>query len=110
MPCSTSYQKELLALTGQDLHDLVATEKHRAVSADHLLVPSMPNPDEIAPSWTVDWVREHLPAVATDGKPRLLYVTRGSRPNSRRLVDEVACGRVLSSVVLPNQPRHDVGA
>jgi len=88
VPCSTSYQKELLALTGLDVHDLVATEKHRAVSADHLLAPSMPNPEEIAPSWTVEWVREHLPAVATDDKPRLLYVTRGSGPNTRRLVDE----------------------
>ena len=38
----------------------------------------------------MEWVREHLPAVATDDKPRLLYVTRGSGPNTRRLVDEEA--------------------
>jgi capsular polysaccharide biosynthesis protein len=88
VPRSTSYQQELLALVGLDLHDLVATEKDRAVSADHLLVPSHPNPEEIAPSWTVEWVRKQLPARHTDDKPRRLFVTRGSGPNTRRLVDE----------------------
>ncbi|MGI9084587.1 MAG: glycosyltransferase family 61 protein [Aeromicrobium sp.] len=88
VPRSASYQQELLALAGLDVHDLVATEKHRAVSADHLLVPSMPNPEEMAPSWTVQWVRERLAPDRTDGKPRLLYVTRGSGRHTRRLVDE----------------------
>ena len=88
VPCGTSYEKELLALTGLDRYDLVATGKHRAVSADHLLVPSMPNPFEVAPTWMVEWVRAQLPPDRTDDKPRRLYVTRGSGPNTRRLVDE----------------------
>ena len=90
VPRTTSYQRELLALVGLDKYDLVATEKNRAVSADHLLVPCMPNPQEIAPTWTVEWIRASLPAVRTDDKPGLLYVTRGSGPNTRRLVDEAA--------------------
>jgi capsular polysaccharide biosynthesis protein len=88
VPCSTSYEKELLALTGLDRYDLVATGKHRAVSADHLLVPSMPNPFEVAPTWMVEWVRAQLPPDRTDDKPLRLYVTRGSGPNTRQLVDE----------------------
>ncbi|MGH3474235.1 MAG: glycosyltransferase family 61 protein [Aeromicrobium sp.] len=88
VPCNTSYEKELLALTGLDQYDLVATDKHRAVSADHLLVPSMPNPFEVAPTWMVEWIRHALPPVHTDDKPRLLYVTRGSGRNTRRLIDE----------------------
>jgi capsular polysaccharide biosynthesis protein len=88
VPCATSYQRELLALAGIDSHHVVATEKHRAVSADRLLVPCLPNPEEIAPSWTVEWLRQCLPAARTEDKPRLLYVTRGSGPNTRRLVGE----------------------
>jgi capsular polysaccharide biosynthesis protein len=42
----------------------------------------------MAPSWVVEWIRDQLPAERTDNKPRLLYVTRGSGPNTRRLVDE----------------------
>jgi capsular polysaccharide biosynthesis protein len=88
VPNGTSYQRELLALVGLDAHDLVATEKNRAVSPDHLLVPSHPNPEEVAPSWMVRWLRDRLPAQHTDDKPRRLYVTRGSGPNTRRLVNE----------------------
>jgi capsular polysaccharide biosynthesis protein len=88
VPCATSYQKQLLALAGLDGYDLVPSGKHRAVSADRLLVPSMPNPEEIAPTWMVEWVREFLPPVRTSDKPRRIYVTRGSAPNTRRVVNE----------------------
>ena len=88
VPCATAYEKELLALVGLDGYDLVATKKHRAVSAGHLLAPSMPNRDEMAPSWMVEWVRRQFPPARTEDRPRLLYVTRGSGPNTRRLVDE----------------------
>jgi capsular polysaccharide biosynthesis protein len=88
LPTATRYQQELLALTGLDAARVVETRKHRAVRAETLLVPSLPNPDELAPGWLVDWVRDRLPAVDTDDKPRRLYVTRGHRPNTRRLVEE----------------------
>lgn len=88
VPSGTGYERELLAMTGLDQHDLLDTDRDRAFSADHLLVPSHPNPEEVAPSWTVEWLRNALPPAHTDDKPRRLYVTRGSGPNTRRLVDE----------------------
>ncbi len=88
VPCTSGYQREMLALAGLDRHDLIATGKHRAVSADHLLVPSISNSQEEAAQWMVDWVRATFPPDRTDDKPRRLYVTRGSGRNTRRLVDE----------------------
>lgn len=90
LPTATRYQQELLALTGLDAATVVETRKHRAVRAETLLVPALPNPDELAPGWLVGWLRERLPAVDTADKPRRLYVTRGDRPNTRRLVGEPA--------------------
>lgn len=88
VPNETSYQRELLALLGLDTVNIVAPRVDRAVSADRVYVPALPNPLEIAPSWIVEWTREQLPAVATDDKPKRLYVTRGSVRHTRRLVDE----------------------
>jgi capsular polysaccharide biosynthesis protein len=90
LPTVTPYQRELLALVGLDRADVVETRKHRAVRADTLLVPSLPNLDESAPPWLVAWLRDRLPAVDVAGKPRRLYVTRGNRAHTRRLESEPA--------------------
>lgn len=90
LPTATRYQQELLALTGLDTATVVETRKHRAVRAETLLVPSLPNPDELAPGWLVAWLRERLPAVDTADKPRRIFVTRGDRPHTRRLESEPA--------------------
>lgn len=88
VPAATAYHKELLALAGLDRLPVIATSKHRAVRAERLLVPSLPNPHEIAPPWMTDWVRAQFPPRDTVGRPRKLFVTRGGGPNTRRLVDE----------------------
>jgi capsular polysaccharide biosynthesis protein len=88
LPTGTRYQKELLALTGLDAATVVETRKHRAVRAERLLVPGLPNPDELAPAWLVGWLRDRLPPVDIANKPRRIYVTRGDRPNTRRLESE----------------------
>jgi len=88
VPCTTNYERELLAMLGLDKYSLVAAARGRAVSADRLFVPSLPNPLEVAPPWTVQWLREHLPSGGTANTPSRLYVTRGSGRNTRRLVDE----------------------
>jgi capsular polysaccharide biosynthesis protein len=88
VPSADGFEKELLGLAGLDAVSIVATAKHRAVSADRLLVPSLPNPKEMTPPWAVSWLRDRLPPERTDDKPRLIYVTRGSRRNTRRLVGE----------------------
>jgi capsular polysaccharide biosynthesis protein len=90
LPTVTRYQQELLALTGLDTATIVETRKHRAVRAERLLVPALANPDELAPAWLVAWLRERLPAVDTADKPTRIFVTRGNRPNTRRLESEPA--------------------
>ncbi|MDX6276865.1 MAG: hypothetical protein QOJ72_993 [Nocardioidaceae bacterium] len=90
VPSAAQWQRDFLALAGLDTHRIVETRKHRAVSADHLVVPCLPNPQEVAPRATVDWLRGRLQPLDVADKPKRIYVTRGSAPNTRRLVQEDA--------------------
>lgn len=90
VPATTRWQQDLLELVGLGDHRRIETQKHRAVSADHLVVPCLPNPKEVAPPSTIDWLRSRLTAHDTSDKPRRIYVTRGSTPNTRRFVQEEA--------------------
>lgn len=106
---ATRYQRELLALAGiGSVHSsrrrlvgaigdvpVVEPARHTSVRASCLLVPCLPNPDLMAPRWTTDWLRAHLPARTAAGRPRRLYVTRGSRRNTRRLANEPALWPIL---------------
>ncbi|MGH3411726.1 MAG: glycosyltransferase family 61 protein [Marmoricola sp.] len=85
---ATGYQRRLLQMAGIPADRVVATRKHRAVRAGRLLVPSLPNPDELAPPWVVQWLRATFPPVRTEGRPRRLYVTRGGGRHTRRLDSE----------------------
>lgn len=82
------YQRELLAMLGLDELTAIEPAHRRAVRAKRLLVPSLPNPDLMAPTWTMNWLKGALPAQHTGGLPRRLYLTRGSAPNTRRLNHE----------------------
>jgi capsular polysaccharide biosynthesis protein len=95
----TGFQRQLLELALGPVRDgrlltgygdplIVEPARDTSLRAEIVLAPCLPNPDLIAPRWTTDWLRAHLPARATAGKPRRLYVTRGSRRNSRRLSNE----------------------
>ena len=88
VPAGAKYQRDLLALTGLDELPVVETRKHRAVSADRLIVPCLPNPKEVAPTATVECLRSRLPARAVEGLPKRIYVTRGTARNTRRVVNE----------------------
>ena len=88
VPAEAAWQKGLLELTGLDAFPIVAASADRAIRADRLLVPGFSNRLEVAPQQTVDWLRERLPAKDTTDKPKLLYVTRGNTPNTRRIVQE----------------------
>ena len=90
VPTETRYQRELLAISGLDKQRIVPTAKHSAVRADRLLVPSLPNVDEYMPPWIPRWLREQLPSGDLGERPRRIYVTRGSGPNTRRLTTEEA--------------------
>ncbi|MCW2751985.1 MAG: hypothetical protein JWR83_3095, partial [Aeromicrobium sp.] len=90
VPSDGQWQRDLLALVGLDGYPIIQTQKHRAVSADHLVVPCLPNPKEVAPRATVEWLRSRLTAQDVTDKPKRIYVTRGSAPNTRRMVHEDA--------------------
>jgi capsular polysaccharide biosynthesis protein len=95
LPTTTSYQKQLLELTGLDRYPVVESGKKVAVQADRLLVPSASNPLEVAPRWMVDWVRKQLPAGDLSDKPRRIYVTRGGGRHTRRLESEAEAWPLL---------------
>lgn len=95
LPTTEPYQRQLLELTGLDRYPVVETGKNRAVRASRLLVPSAPNPLEVAPRWMIDWVRKQLPAGDVTGKPRRIYVTRGGAKHTRRLESEAEAWPLL---------------
>ncbi|WP_310962210.1 glycosyltransferase family 61 protein [Nocardioides terrisoli] len=89
------YQRELLGMLGIDTLPVVEPGKHRAVRARRLLVPSLSNPDLMAPSWTQSWLKRRLPDRGGPDLPRRLYLSRGTKRNTRRLVDEDRHMKVL---------------
>lgn len=84
----TGYQRQLLEMVGLTSAPVIEAAADVQVRAARLLVPCIPNPDLMAPRWTTDWLRTTMPPRDLEGRPRRLYVTRGDRPNTRRLVDE----------------------
>lgn len=88
VPSRAGYQRQLLGMLGLGTMPIVEAGKHRAVSASRLFVPCVPNPDLVAPRWTIDWLRRQFPAQNSASAPRRLYLTRGDQPNTRRLVNE----------------------
>ena len=84
----TRWARDLVALAGIDEHLLVEPVKHLSLRAERLLVPSLPNPRNLAPPWITEWLRTHLRPSTAAGLPRRLYVTRGDVRNTRRLVHE----------------------
>lgn len=86
----SGYQRQLLAMAGLDTERIrvVQPGKKVAVRAKNLVVPAMPNPDLIAPTWTTAWLKDRLPAQETTERPKRIYITRGSAKNTRRLVNE----------------------
>lgn len=89
---NTGYQRQLLSLIGLDPEKIrvVNPGKKVAVRASNLVVPCIPNPDLIAPTWTTSWLKENLPAKQLTDRPKRLYITRGDAKNTRRVVNEDA--------------------
>ncbi len=83
------YQEELLDKLGLAQVSTLRPRRDLALRADTLLVPSMTNPDTMAPPWTTRWLSTTLPPrAAASTLPSRIYITRGSRKNTRRLVNE----------------------
>ncbi|WP_235737208.1 glycosyltransferase family 61 protein [Nocardioides alcanivorans] len=90
---STRFARELLELAGLGDVPVIEATKHASVRADRLLVPSLANAGLKAPPAHTDWLRTRLPARGR-GAP-WIYVTRGSRRNSRRVANEAEVLSVL---------------
>lgn len=88
VPCETPYQEQLLSLLHLDELPIIPVTPARTVRASTLFVPCLQNPLEMAPRWTVSWLRERLPPADVTDKASRLYVTRGNGSNTRRLVQE----------------------
>lgn len=81
------WDQQLLAMMGLDQFELIEPEKHLCLKAERLLVPCLNN-RTLAPRWITQWLRTALPPRDVRGRPTRLYVTRGNRPGTRRLVRE----------------------
>lgn len=95
MPTAHQYERDLLAMAGIDPGAVIATGDVPALQASRLLVPGYPNAGEMQPRWLAEWVRQTFKPVETDGKPNRLFVTRGSGPHTRRLVQGPAVEAML---------------
>jgi capsular polysaccharide biosynthesis protein len=84
------YQRELLALLGVEPERVVEPAPGLHLRAGRLLVPSLPNAEMLTPPQSQQWLAANLPARDTAGLPEKIYVTRGTTPNTRRLVSEDA--------------------
>ncbi|WP_435770489.1 glycosyltransferase family 61 protein [Nocardioides sp. SYSU DS0651] len=87
---SSRYQRELLDMLGVAPRRVVEPGPGLALRAHRLLVPSLPNAVMIAPPTSTSWLRDRLPPRVVTGLPERIYLTRGSTPNTRRLVAEDA--------------------
>ncbi|MCL2614169.1 MAG: glycosyltransferase family 61 protein [Nocardioidaceae bacterium] len=85
------YQRELLALLGVEPERVVEPGPGLHLRARRLLVPSLPNAEMLAPPQSQEWLAARLPpSPAASDLPERIYVTRGTTPNTRRLVSEDA--------------------
>jgi capsular polysaccharide biosynthesis protein len=107
---ATGYQRELLGMLGLPDVRLIEPDRHAALRAERLLVPSTPNSHLMTPPALTAWLRERLPAGDTGDRPRRVYVTRGARRNTRRVVNEAEVVALLEkrgfTVIDPG--RHSV--
>lgn len=91
----TGYQRQLLGMLGIEPDRVLTPGPGFHLQAKRLLVPSLPNAVMDGPPESQRWLRENLPAKETTGLPERIYVTRGTTPNTRRMVHEDAVRAAL---------------
>lgn len=92
----TRYHRDALELLGLGGRRLIAPERGLSLSADRLWVPSLPNVRMVISPATTTWLQQALPpSAAAQSLPERIYVTRGSTPHTRRVVQEEALRRIL---------------
>lgn len=75
---------EILGLSGR----IIEPRPGLAISADRLLVPSLPNASTRLSPESVEGLRNRFAPAPSTGLPDRLYVTRGAVPHTRRVVRE----------------------
>lgn len=89
------WDAQLVEMAGLDAYSLIEPVKHLSLRADRLLVPALTNHSTLAPPWITQWLRRTFPPGDLRGRPKRIYVTRGSTPNTRRFVREAELLRLL---------------
>lgn len=91
VPTNRRFQRDLLQRAGLDLGRVIDSRESPYLRASQLLAVGLPDAHLQTPRWAVDWLRSTLLQGAGGGRARRLYLTRGSRPNTRivRNEDEV---------------------
>jgi capsular polysaccharide biosynthesis protein len=96
-PMATAFQRELFNLIGIEPADVLDSSTTTHVQAAELIVASLPDAHLRTPPWTVDFLRRRLlPPDAKRVPGKCIYVTRGSRRNSRIVVNETDVLNALS--------------
>jgi capsular polysaccharide biosynthesis protein len=105
VPAAPGYQADYLALLGIATDDTIDPARHPHVSADMLIVPSLPDYYAQTPAWVVDYLRGRLlPVAAGPGpgpgdtpRPDRIYLRRPPTPWSRRVTNDDDVLEVLQS-------------
>jgi len=87
VPHRARYQRELLEMAGVTA-PLISLDRGQCVTADTLVVPSIPNSAVIAPKGTVSWLRARLLPEDRHTMSERIYITRGQAKGTRRYLQE----------------------
>jgi capsular polysaccharide biosynthesis protein len=97
VPASLGFQRELLEMIGMPPEAIIDSAQVGHVQAETLVVPGLPDAHLKTPPWAVAYLREHLlPASAQRVASRRIYVTRGTRRNTRIVTNETEVTKMLS--------------
>jgi capsular polysaccharide biosynthesis protein len=89
VPRRTRFQQGLIELLDLPAERIVDADEIPHVRAERLLVPTLPDLDLNHPAWATQYLRDRLlPADAGLRPGRRIYVTRGTAPHSRIVVNE----------------------
>ncbi|HUR23449.1 MAG TPA: glycosyltransferase family 61 protein [Acidimicrobiales bacterium] len=107
VPAQLPFQRQLLAELGVGTAAIFDSSLHPHVRASTLVVPGLPDVNMETPSWVIGFLRERLLPRMPQGPRRRLYVTRGTRRNTRRVINE---DQVLDMLAIRGFERIDAGS
>jgi capsular polysaccharide biosynthesis protein len=89
VPRTLRFQREVLDLVGISSARVLEHSARTHICARSLIVPSMPCRHRQFPSWALRYLQEKLgSSVATSSDKRRIYISRGRKSRTRRVVNE----------------------